>query len=201
VDILSTLPNYRVTLNDPPANRLLNYDVMPGTSMATPLVSGTAALVWTARPELTAAQVRERIQAVALDLGAPGRDPLFGFGRVNAFAAVNPTPPQPPQPTPPTTPPWAQPTVRGFLDEWVRQADRCLKRKFPRAYVDRYGRGCGDFGSTFVHCNQTPGPPFWDSYRYLWENDVGQQLYPYRVRDYVTRRLGGQSFSDLATCR
>lgn len=53
-----------------------------GTSAAAPQVSGTAALVWSAAPELTADQVAAYLQRNAYDLGAAGPDPLYGFGRV-----------------------------------------------------------------------------------------------------------------------
>lgn len=61
---------------------------LSGTSMATAFVSGTAALVWSARPELTPAQVRELLQRSARDLGTPGHDDLFGWGLVQAFEAL-----------------------------------------------------------------------------------------------------------------
>jgi len=59
-----------------------------GTSLATPIVAGVAALVIAARPDFTAAQVDAALYGSATDLGAPGRDPYFGYGRVNAAAAV-----------------------------------------------------------------------------------------------------------------
>jgi subtilisin family serine protease len=69
--------------------------------MATAYVSGTAALVWSARPELTPAQVRELLQRSASDLGTPGHDDLFGWGLVQAREAVEllaaPSPSPPPQ--------------------------------------------------------------------------------------------------------
>jgi len=64
------------------------YEVDCGTSMAAPVVSGAAALVWTKNPGWTNEQVRAQLQATARDLGAPGRDPYFGYGRVDAGAAV-----------------------------------------------------------------------------------------------------------------
>lgn len=66
----------------------VDYARLSGTSMATAYVSGTAALVWSARPELTPAQVRELLQRSARDLGAPGHDERFGWGLVQAFEAL-----------------------------------------------------------------------------------------------------------------
>ncbi len=53
-----------------------------GTSAAAPQVSGAAALLWSAAPELTADQVAAYLQRHAFDLGTAGPDPLYGFGRV-----------------------------------------------------------------------------------------------------------------------
>jgi serine protease len=66
----------------------VDYARFDGTSMAAPHVSGVAALVWSARPSLTAAQVRELLQESAEDLGQAGRDPTYGFGLVRAKAAM-----------------------------------------------------------------------------------------------------------------
>jgi subtilisin family serine protease len=60
-----------------------------GTSMATPHVSGVAALVWSHFPHCTAAQLRNTLAKSARDLGDPGRDPKFGFGLVQAKAAYD----------------------------------------------------------------------------------------------------------------
>jgi len=67
----------------------VDYARQTGTSMATPHVSGVAALVWSARPSLTAAQVRQILQDSAKDLGTPGRDTTFGYGLVQAKAALD----------------------------------------------------------------------------------------------------------------
>jgi minor extracellular protease Epr len=71
------------------------YTTMSGTSMASPHVAGVAALVWKANPTFTNAQVRSALDSTAIDLGAVGRDPWYGYGLVNAVAAVGggtPTP-------------------------------------------------------------------------------------------------------------
>jgi subtilisin family serine protease len=66
-----------------------DYARLSGTSMATPHVSGVAALVWSARPSLTASQVRQVLQDSAKDLGTPGRDNTYGYGLVQAKAALD----------------------------------------------------------------------------------------------------------------
>ncbi len=58
-----------------------------GTSMATPHVAAAAALLWAAHPGSTAANIRSRLDAAVDDLGAPGRDPAYGFGVVNLAKA------------------------------------------------------------------------------------------------------------------
>ena len=59
-----------------------------GTSFAAPLVSGAAAWVWTARPELDNGQLFEVMRRSAVDIGAPGRDQQSGFGLLNVRNAL-----------------------------------------------------------------------------------------------------------------
>jgi autotransporter-associated beta strand protein len=59
-----------------------------GTSLAAPLVSGAAALVWEAFPYFNNDLVRQTLLGTALDLGASGVDPVFGYGALDAGAAV-----------------------------------------------------------------------------------------------------------------
>lgn len=59
-----------------------------GTSFASPLVAGTAALMRAANPGLSAATIRDILQSTALDLGAQGWDPASGAGLLQAHAAV-----------------------------------------------------------------------------------------------------------------
>ncbi len=51
-------------------------------------VSGLAALIWSVNPHLTNDQVEEIIESTAVDLGEPGWDEYFGWGRIDAAAAV-----------------------------------------------------------------------------------------------------------------
>ncbi len=59
-----------------------------GTSGATPIVAGVVALVMAAHPGLDAANVINRVVSTARDAGTPGTDPIYGFGLIDAQAAV-----------------------------------------------------------------------------------------------------------------
>lgn len=64
------------------------YAVMTGTSFGCPHVAGTAALVIARHPLYTNSVVRVILQRTAEDLGAPGWDPYYGYGMVDALEAV-----------------------------------------------------------------------------------------------------------------
>jgi subtilisin family serine protease len=64
------------------------YVQATGTSAATPIAAGVAALVKAANPSLTPSQIRTTLQQTAQDIGKTGFDPFFNFGLVNATAAV-----------------------------------------------------------------------------------------------------------------
>src|SRR5262249_4740516 len=97
------LPDPACRPNDPPGrsilqlaftrkNRTFRYPTSyVGTSMAAPHVSATAALIIAsgvlgAKP--TAKRVETRLKLTAHDLGAPGKDSLYGFGLIDAGAAT-----------------------------------------------------------------------------------------------------------------
>lgn len=65
-----------------------NYGQWWGTSFSSPVAAGVAALVMSAKPQLSSSQVESLLYATAVDLGAAGRDDRFGFGRVDAGAAM-----------------------------------------------------------------------------------------------------------------
>jgi len=64
------------------------YATMSGTSMSCPHAAGVAALLWSINRNLTNVEVRVRLQETALDLGEPGRDWEYGYGLIDAEAAV-----------------------------------------------------------------------------------------------------------------
>jgi hypothetical protein len=67
--------------------------------MATPHVAGLAALIRSIHPEFTLSEIETAMKATALDLGAAGRDNVFGYGRIQAPLALAWVPPDV---TPPT---------------------------------------------------------------------------------------------------
>lgn len=75
VDIYSTIPNNE-------------YEAYSGTSMASPIVAAVAAMVLSANPSLTVEQVKDIIFSSCTDLGEEGYDIYFGYGRVNAYEAI-----------------------------------------------------------------------------------------------------------------
>ena len=98
VSIYSTMPTYHVTLNDKGYSK--NYAYLSGTSMACPYVSGLAALILSRNLLLTNDEVEQIIIQSADDIGAVGWDQYFGYGRINAFQALDLTPS--PTPLPPS---------------------------------------------------------------------------------------------------
>jgi subtilisin family serine protease len=64
------------------------YQMTSGTSFSAAYVSGIAALMLERNPALKPNEVRAILENTARDLGAPGRDDLFGAGEADAYAAV-----------------------------------------------------------------------------------------------------------------
>jgi subtilisin family serine protease len=82
VDVLSSVPAAFVAKGAP------RFALMSGTSMASPAVAGAAALVKAAHPDWTVAQVRDALTATAQDVGPRGKDVQYGYGLVDAAAAL-----------------------------------------------------------------------------------------------------------------
>lgn len=75
VEIYSTMPEGK-------------YDYMSGTSMSCPFVAGAAALILSQNSGMSPEEVKTQLEETAVDLGSPGFDSIFGYGRVDLAAAV-----------------------------------------------------------------------------------------------------------------
>ena len=65
-----------------------SYAAWSGTSMATPHVAGTVALMLQAHPGFTYDQVKSLLFSSSVDLGTAGYDFAYGYGRLDALGAV-----------------------------------------------------------------------------------------------------------------
>lgn len=79
-------PGSRITA--PMAGTRDRYVTYTGTSMASPMVAGTVALMLSARRDLSPAQVKQILMDTAQDWGLPGKDVDYGAGKLNAYRAV-----------------------------------------------------------------------------------------------------------------
>ena len=97
------------------------YAEWAGTSGATPIVAGVAALIRSRWPEMTAHQVIHRIVSTAKDAGAPGKDPLYGFGILDAEAALK------------ADVPGTRVNPLGSISDWIRVHRRGILPTSPAA--------------------------------------------------------------------
>lgn len=89
VNVYSTMPTYPVSLTGFGNNLPQNYAYLSGTSMATPMATGVAALIKARNPGFSPGKVQGELESTADDKGAAGRDDQYGWGRVNAHSAVS----------------------------------------------------------------------------------------------------------------
>lgn len=107
-----------------------NYDSWSGTSMATPHVSGVAALVWSHEPNLTAADIKERLLRTARPIaGLKGKTTTGGM--VSAYnALMNLTPP--PDPNDPAN--WASQDAKyASASPYLKNTDETAEISVPGA--------------------------------------------------------------------
>ncbi|GHJ50199.1 hypothetical protein Cs7R123_75410 [Catellatospora sp. TT07R-123] len=71
------------------------YHIDEGGASAAAVLAGAAAVIWSAYPRSTAAQVVQRMRMTALDRGADGPDSRYGTGALNLTAALAVTLPEP----------------------------------------------------------------------------------------------------------
>ncbi|MBE9067166.1 S8 family serine peptidase [Leptolyngbya cf. ectocarpi LEGE 11479] len=74
--------------DSPAIDRFGRMRYFGGTSAANPNMAGIASLVWSVNSALSGGEIRQILTDTAMDLGAVGRDRSFGYGLVNADAAV-----------------------------------------------------------------------------------------------------------------
>jgi thermitase len=86
VNVYSTFPNHEFQLGTQ-NDRSMGYDVASGTSMASPVVAGVAALAWSSHTGATNTSVRANVESTA-DKILPGTGTYWAYGRVNACRAV-----------------------------------------------------------------------------------------------------------------
>lgn len=82
-NIFSTFPNHSYKIN-----KSLGYDFASGTSMATPMTSAVAALIWSTSYGTSVSQVRARLESTADRISGTGT--YWSAGRINAGRAVTP---------------------------------------------------------------------------------------------------------------
>jgi hypothetical protein len=81
---LLATPNATITMT----SGFESFELLAGTSMACPHAVGAAALVWAASPNSTNHNVATALEQTAKDLGASGKDTVYGYGLVNAYDAA-----------------------------------------------------------------------------------------------------------------
>jgi len=65
-----------------------SYGAKSGTSFSSPVAAGVVALMMSAQPTMNNTQIENLLYTSATDLGSAGRDPYYGYGRVNATGAI-----------------------------------------------------------------------------------------------------------------
>jgi serine protease AprX len=77
-----------VNINAAKAGTRDQYTIKSGTSMSTPFVAGTAALMIDANPNLTPANIKSELMSTAQDWGPTGTEIDYGSGREQGYDAV-----------------------------------------------------------------------------------------------------------------
>lgn len=102
------------------------YAQWAGSSGAAPIVAGVAALIRSKWPQMSANQVINRIVSTAKDAGAPGHDPIYGYGILNAEAALTADVPE------------TKVNPLGSIADWIRvhRPDAALPTPAPTASTE-----------------------------------------------------------------
>ncbi len=183
-----------------------NYGLMSGTSMASPHVAGVAALVWSHYPQCTNAQIRSALAATAEDLGTAGRDTSYGFGLVQAKAAVDYLAQYgcagDDDDTPPPPPPTGTELVNGETVSALAGAagdELLFTLNVPEgasnlSFVMNGGTGDADL---YVKFGSEPTTSDWDCRPYLFGNNESCPIDPAQAGTYFVKLIGYTAFADV----
>ncbi|MDX5405492.1 MAG: S8 family serine peptidase [Chromatiaceae bacterium] len=183
-----------------------NYGLMSGTSMASPHVAGVAALVWSHYPLCTNAQIRSALAATAEDLGDTGRDTSYGFGLVQAKAAVDYLAQYgcagDDDDTPPPPPPTGTELVNGETVSALSGAagdELLFTLNVPEgasnlSFVMNGGTGDADL---YVKFGAEPTASDWDCRPYLFGNNESCPFDPAQAGTYFVKLIGYTAFTDV----
>ena len=183
-----------------------NYGLMSGTSMASPHVAGVAALVWSHYPQCTNAQIRSALAATAEDLGDTGRDTSYGFGLVQAKAAVDYLAQYgcagDDDDTPPPPPPTGTELLNGETVSALSGAagdELLFTLNVPEgasnlSFVMNGGTGDADL---YVKFGSEPSASDWDCRPYLFGNNESCPMDPAQAGTYFVKLIGYTDFADV----
>ncbi len=155
------------------------YGAWNGTSMATPHAAAGAALLSRTSGK-TGQALRDALDASVDDLGPAGRDPEFGFGRVNLARALAGASAATADTTPPAAPTSAGATAgNGRVDlDWAQVSDQDLVgyRVYRRAPDGSWSKVATTTGSAFTDSKVTIGTPY--TYRVTAYDGSGNESAP-----------------------
>jgi thermitase len=119
------------------------YAASSGTSASSAIVSGIAALLWSANPTYTATQIRDLLFDYAADLGESGKDSVYGWGRIDAYNSITGTVVPTPTPSPTSTPtPTVTPTPTPTVIPTPVVTPTPTITPSPTLTCNKHGRGC-----------------------------------------------------------
>ena len=113
------------------------YQMTSGTSFSAAYISGVAALLLERNPAMKPDELRAILMKTARDLGAPGRDDLFGAGEADAYAAVTVVGPAPAMPVATSD----SPAAEKVSDRQQVPATRALNQPAPAMASDQPAGG------------------------------------------------------------
>ncbi|NOT67251.1 MAG: S8 family serine peptidase [Methylophilaceae bacterium] len=174
-----------------------SYATMSGTSMATPFVTGAAALLMGRWNQLSAAQTADILFKTATDLGAPGVDAIYGRGLLNIAKAIQPVGVLQKPLTATTSTPVNAPialTSRGSIAAAMAKAQAAAA--FSGIVIDNYRRDYGwDYGTVSIN---TASPVYQSASSKLTLKTIGKVKFALRgdANSGFSSAYYEQSFSD-----